>query len=234
MSLLNKFFNNARARTFELRQSADDGTDRILIQKADGTNMAEIHSDGTDTIITPLSGNVNLGGTLDADGNNITGVGSLGAGEIGSGRHYAEAKSGSDPDSRLATAISDASVGHVIYAELGSTYDSNETIPTGMLVTGSTRQNGPDVSATWTLGFDAWLEGMRISGTITASNSRGGVRNCGLSGSTVTVSNDWFSVVGCDRGSVTFENGTGAGIVDSCVQTSVTDNGNNTIGDISS
>jgi len=53
-------------------QSTDDGTDRLVIKKSDGTEMAGIYSDGTSLVIDPLSSDeVDVTGDLEADNINV-------------------------------------------------------------------------------------------------------------------------------------------------------------------
>jgi len=46
-------------------QDDDDGTDRLVIKRADGTEMAEVYSNGTHTVIDPLTGEINIPGKID-------------------------------------------------------------------------------------------------------------------------------------------------------------------------
>lgn len=47
-----------------LDQETDDGTDRHVIKRADGTEVAEIYHNGNDTVIDPLVGSVDVQGAF--------------------------------------------------------------------------------------------------------------------------------------------------------------------------
>lgn len=139
-------------------------------------------------------------------------------------------------DAELDTVLSNATKGEWIY--LGpNTYSTNRTIGQRGLtfVATGTGSSSVELSADWTLAAtDIVLDGLAISGSVTVD---GGVcviqnSNHAFTMGGITVNADEFRFVNNRKGDVTFASGTGGGIVDSCSNTTVTDNGSNTVGDI--
>lgn len=164
-------------------------------------------------------------GTLNADVVNTE--------QIGSERHYAGAYDGSGVDARLDNAISAATSGDTIYLEIGS-YSTTRTLSKDLTVIGAgSWSSGSVITGSWTLGARVTLRNVLINdGTVTVSENQCMITECMLASDTVDVSGDEFRFIGNRRGTVTFQSETNAGIVDCCVNTSVTDNGTNTVGDI--
>jgi len=143
---------------------------------------------------------------------------------------------GSDADTRLDNALNAASDGDVILLE-NDTYSSTRTINSfaGTLL-GSfsvSANNGAVVSGDWTL--DSRVHIYRIAVESNADLNPN-VSNIHLSDidnqETITVGGDRAVIQGVLGGSITFQSGTSGGIVDSSTDTTVTDNGSNTVGDL--
>ena len=140
--------------------------------------------------------------------------------------------SGSDPDDRLSNALDAASTGDKIHLE-NATYTTNQTISDRVLVTGT---GHTELDADWTIDNRAHLTHFRVSVdnpeiTIASDNAiisnlmRFGVAN-------ITINENNALLYAINNADVTFEDGTSGGLVDTSIDTSVTDNGNNTVGDI--
>jgi len=148
--------------------------------------------------------------------------------------HYAAGYSGADPDTRIDNAISAASGGDEIIGE-AATYDSNHTINKKITVK-FPDGSGATITGTWTVtGQGAILSGGDISnGSVDLSANQSVVMNAeGDIGSEVTVNADYCRVTDSYGLGVTFASGTSGGLADSLARSSVTDNGANTVGDVS-
>jgi len=209
------------------------------------------------TIDLQNSGLINaaLSGVLDAQNNDISNVGALTAdsvntdkGDINHGlvrgrngeRIDAAKFDGADADARLDAALTAALDGNIVYLE-DATYTADRTINNSLTIigTGGTAlvADGTNLdAATWTVS-----ESCRIVG-VNAGASSEFVLDRFLStlemgnystATAITVSDDICKILACDAGAVTFQSGTSGGLIDSCRGTSVTDNGTNTVGDIS-
>jgi hypothetical protein len=157
--------------------------------------------------------------------------------QIGNGRHYAGAYSGSDPDSRLDSALSAASTGARIYLER-ATYDATRTISTQVTFEGLMGAfGGSSIEATWTItATNTSFSNVAVQSTadldIDANNvtfrdgAVGGNASITVGGDNANISD---SII---FGSVTFESGTSGGNADgNSAGGSYTDNGTNTLGD---
>lgn len=159
---------------------------------------------------------------------------------IGGGNlHYAADSDGADPDTRLDAALSAATNGDIVYLE-NSQYNADRTVSTAVALRGSgvRRSDGAVLDgAEWTLSARVIVEGVYLSSTtgpkITASNQRCSIRNVTDFGDGVVISGDQCDVIGGFNINVTFASGTSGGLADSITFGSVTDNGTNTVGDIS-
>ncbi|QGA80262.1 twin-arginine translocation signal domain-containing protein [Candidatus Nanohalobium constans] len=175
---------------------------------------------------------------LDAGGNDITNAGSVSAEEIGAERHLAEGFDGADPDSRLDAALSNASDGDVIYLE-NAEYSEVRSISVrvSLIGTGGMGGAGTTISADWTLsGIGSILEAVSLSGgTITINGVASRVENIyGSTSQSVTVDADYVGIYNCYNVDVTFQSNTNGGMADGLRNsTTPTDNGSNTIGDVS-
>jgi len=135
-------------------------------------------------------------------------------------------------DAELDTKLSNAADGELII--LGNAeFSTNRTVSNQLTFLG-TSQTGPDISGTWTLNdTQIVLRGLGISGTIEMDNILCKIKGCNLFEASINVNADRCGVVnGCSDGAVTFASGTSGGLADSLIDTSVTDNGSNTVGDI--
>lgn len=140
-------------------------------------------------------------------------------------------------DAELSAALSNASEGNTILlanADFTSdyTFDTRGVAIEGTEVAQTTR--GTSLSGSLAFNDRTLIEAVDLSSTggFSVGNQRCTFDGCSF-GVTVTVSADEVSFISCADGSVTFESGTSGGLVDSCRNVSVTDNGTNTVGDIS-
>ena len=163
--------------------------------------------------------------------------GNVGARSVSDDYNYAGDYDGSSPDARLDDAISTASAGDTIYLE-NATYSSNRTISKRLTIIGSGAQSsdGSAINAAWTLDGVVTLKNVTRGGDdfeLAAENV-----GCYLDGlylfasDPVTISRDNVRYLNSFGGDVTFADGTSGGLIDSCVNATVTDNGTNTIGNI--
>jgi hypothetical protein len=80
------------------------------------------------------------------------------------------------------------------------------------------------------------IKQLRLEGSITINsdlnNGSHQLTEINGNGATVTIDTGRVIVANCDNLSVTFNNGTSDGLVDTCTGTTVTDNGSNTVGDV--
>ena len=140
-------------------------------------------------------------------------------------------------DSELTTVLNQVSEGDCIM--LGSaTFSENRSL-TGNANRLSIRGLGGHISGTnitgdWDIGDRTELRDCRVEGSVTISGAYGFVTNVYGAGQTnYQIDADEARLTQLRSGTVEFSSGTSGGLVDSSVETSVTDNGNNTIGDIS-
>jgi hypothetical protein len=158
--------------------------------------------------------------------------------KIDDDRLYAGAFPGANADARFDNAISSAAAGDVIFLE-NAVYTKSRTFSTKLSLIGTAvRFSGTDIqgSPTWTFN-----EAVNISDI---SNSSGDLTldvNAGPSaiesfigtGSTqININTNGCTIDSINNCTITLSSGTVANIIDSCSNTAVADNGNNTIGDI--
>jgi len=141
---------------------------------------------------------------------------------------------GSDPDTRLDSALSAVPDGGVVH--LGNEkYDEDRTISKSATLVGTVNTNGTAIASgtTWTIdNSHTTIERVDVSGTLALDAFHATLINAGLFGGSVTVSANQHKIIGCTNGDVTFQSGTNSGIIDACTGVTVTDNGSNTVGDI--
>ena len=161
--------------------------------------------------------------------------------ELVNDRLYAGAHDGSDPDARLDNTLSTASDGDVIYLE-NAVYGQDRTINTAVMLCGTftygtLETGGTEIveDVTWTLNTRG-VQLLNVSGQVGSEivlTDRHRLSGGYFSSETdITVQGDRAIITEIGFGNVTFESGTADGIIDSCVGTSVIDNGNNFVGDI--
>ena len=152
--------------------------------------------------------------------------------------HFAGAYDGSDADARLGNAISAASTGETIVLE-SADYGTDRTFSKKLTLVGSgiftTTGTGTVLNASWT--FDDRVAIFRLSTTSGASATFNTISSAWCNSlinadTSITVASDNFRFTSNFGGDLTFNSGTSGGIVDACSQTTVTDNGTNTVGDI--
>ena len=155
---------------------------------------------------------------------------------------YAGAFDGSNADARLDEALSAASNGDVVMLE-NAQYSSERTITTQLLLIGtmSSRSAGTEIAESWTFDTLAKLTNViiRVSTTEIQFNANGSsASDIAFRGISPTVR---FSASQCaiyntiatgTDGAIVFDEGTSGGLADSIRGPSVTDNGDNTVGDI--
>jgi len=153
---------------------------------------------------------------------------------LGSGRVFAGSYSGANATTRLTNAISDASDGDTVFLENAGYGTLTISKPLCFVGTAGLFREGTKISGDWTFNEQTQLQRVFVEvSTITFNKS-----NCKLTNSQGEIANvqvnerDCF-VTDCNSINVTFASGTVRGIADSLVRSSVTDNGNNTVGEIS-
>ena len=152
--------------------------------------------------------------------------------------HYAGDYDGGDADARLKAAITAATEGDCIHLETAE-YTDTLTIRKPLSLIGTIRSGtGTNFTGSGTLRLEersSELKNIRItdSYTVNFSAARSVGDNIIENGSGIIVSSVEVTLTRISTGTVTFESGTSSGIVDSSTKISVTDNGSNTVGDIS-
>jgi hypothetical protein len=157
----------------------------------------------------------------------------------GEERVDASIKDGADADARLDNALSDKSSGQTIFLE-SANYSKDRTIDSVNKVdikgTGISSQHSDiDAGASWTYEvIRGVISDFHLSSdsSLTVSGAVVHVDNVSGGGS-ITVDADRVILTRLDAISVTFASGTSNGVVDASTNTTVTDNGSNTVGDIS-
>jgi hypothetical protein len=209
----------------------------------DGGPYVAINENNNDLELQDINGNViakwdETEGQWDLNNNSLTNIDAIDAssatlGSVDTGNlnniYYAS------DDVALDTAISEASSEDIIQLSEGD-YTKDRTISKSLVFRGSAvSARGSRVSASWTI--DGGASFFNISGdanTDLTINSTCRISGSGLFGSSsVDVDDDNFIYTSNIGGSITFASGTSGGIVDGCANTVVTDNGSNTVGDIS-
>ena len=231
----------------------DTDTNELTVTRGQEMTSEEAHPEGSAIHLSPTAkmfsdiestfGDFWDAGTeeLTADVNNTntttTSLEAQGA-VIGETYHFASKYDGDNADNRLDNALSSASVGDIIYLE-NENYTTNRTISKRNTLIGCGIQGGGSdgtvVDADWVLDARVLIIsiGAASEASISINELNTAIERSQLSGgTTVTISADQFRFSNNYSGDLTFESGTSNGLVDSCVGTSVTDNGSNTIGDI--
>lgn len=154
--------------------------------------------------------------------------------QIGGEYHHAGSYDGADPDTRLGNALSAAANGDVVLLE-NAAYSTARTFGFDGVLLGSfsvTGSGGSRIDAAWTLDSRAHIfRGMTTgNGSIAVNASNTHISH--VDDADITVSADRAILTGLLGGSVTFESGTSEGVIDSSAATTVTDNGTNTVGDV--
>lgn len=154
---------------------------------------------------------------------------------------FASAEDGADVDTRLDNAIAAASAGDRVFLENSSgagSYSKNRTIGEEVTIVspnyGGRRGARLAKNTTWTLNGRVRVLGLDITevgASITVDNILCILK--GVKGGEITIKSDIVKVLDSDYCTVTFESGTAEGLVDSSSRMTVTDNGSNTVGDIS-
>ena len=177
-------------------------------------------------------------GFVDASGDTMTGgltLPSVETEKMNRNYIYAASKSGGDADARLDAALTDANDGDRIYLEAGKTYATDRTVNTNVMIMGpgDIFNNSARISGTWTWSNNGGIYHVALDkgGEIRLDQVCTYFGSNSLSG-TVTVQNDRVRVINHDNIKVTFASGTSSGIADDLTNSSVTDNGSNTVGEI--
>lgn len=141
---------------------------------------------------------------------------------------------GADADARLDNALSAASSGDTVYLE-STTYSDDRTLShSGDFIGTSVDSNGTVINAAWTVsGNQSKIKSLRFEGS--NANSITGDR-CWLIGvydlsDGWTISGDDVQVQQCWGIDVTYASGTSGGVADGNASATISDSGNNTIGD---
>lgn len=196
-------------------------------------------TDGDNLLETPNHNGIDTG-TLQADSvdSSSMSVESASIKKQAGTHHWAAEYDGSTAEKRLDNALAAASVNDVVVLE--GQYSNDRTITTSCTIRGTGVNNSTNArvrdNAVWTIDADdCTLERVRFdSGAeLVVDGPRVNIRDVYEVGDGITINNDKCSIVGMMHGDVTFSSGTSRGLVDSCVGVSVTDNGSNTVGNIS-
>ena len=216
--------------------AVDEENGDLVIRDTDGT-VAMRRADGT---------------AWQLEGSDISGVGAFDSESVNTERvdinDYPILKSkdgykwgfnGDSPIERLESALNEATRSSTIVLE-PVVYDSDFTLDQedhiflkGNYPVWGSINRVPRIDGTWTIeALRVGLEGIHSSGgEIVFESQRSGISGSAFSGD-ITFQDDSCFVFETRAASVTFESGTTGGIVDSCSDVAVTDNGDNTMGDI--
>jgi hypothetical protein len=145
---------------------------------------------------------------------------------------YSASFSGSSPDDRLDKALSQANPGQMLILA-NETYSKNRTIDTDIHIRGTaSHARGTEIAGSWTYTTRCTLDKLNISSSHTLTGFTSSVINCTGSGS-IEFQANVCRAIGLAFIDVEFSSNASNGIVDSCANVSVVDNGANTVGDIS-
>ena len=151
---------------------------------------------------------------------------------------FSGAFDGTSATDRLNNALNALTEGTIIFVE-GTTYSTDTTIPKRrrLVRSGVWPLDSSTVdAATWTINEGVLIDGISLTDTaefvFSGANSKY-INSHNAGSATISVNSDFLIMTGVKNGNVTFASGTSSGVVDSCVSVSVTDNGSNTVGDIS-
>jgi hypothetical protein len=226
---------------YELRDS-NGVLQGVVYINANGNLVLHHANSGEEVILKssglsiPLADIGKLTSAMDADGNDIRNVGSIATEQIGTGRHYAGAYPGSDPDARLQNALDAAADADTIYLENDS-YDSGIDLPSRTLsvtLIGASGQGGTIISngVTWGLQFGSSILDVDNRGTISLDGASCFVSRIENNGGSIVATADRANISQVTRGSITFNSGTSNCVASGLSLVSTTDNGSgNTFGD---
>jgi propanediol utilization protein len=145
---------------------------------------------------------------------------------------YAAGFSGSSPDARLNNALTAINAGRVLHLE-PETYTQDFAVNERITLAGTIRTAGrTKIDAQITLLQRTSIERLFMPNGLIQVND-GFCHLSKIRGANISVADNKATVTSSDFVDVTFDSGTSQGIVDTCTNSSVTDNGNNTVGDIS-
>jgi hypothetical protein len=165
--------------------------------------------------------------TLEADDANIK--------RPSNNQHYASEYDGSDADARLDNVLSAAQDGDRIWLESGGEYNDNRTINTQVMFCGAAEAAGdsPRIFGDWSVGIKfVSFKHIRIDGSLTLAGFNTVIGGSNDGTGQIVVDGDDIRIALVRDGEVTFNSGTTGGIIASSTDVNVTDNGNNTVGDI--
>jgi len=238
------FYNPESDDYFTLGGGAVDFTDLNL------SNVGDIDAAGSTVTVDTLNANELIGSlatNLDAQNNDITNVGTLEAQSVNAVKETRTGDSpiligsdgrredfdGSDADTRLDNALAVANEGDTVLLE-NTTYTQDRSIGVRLKIVGSGSSfNGSSIDSgvMWTLTGFVHIYNITGSGTLVLDGTRAAVVSPSIID--ITVKSVDNRIIGGEDVAVTFESGTSGNIVDSQRGGSVTDNGSNTVGDIS-
>lgn len=208
----------------------------LNLNNNDLTSLANITANSGATVYDDSTQTVG-DGTTSADHESVSTNETL-TETIGSGDyHYAGDYDGVDADDRLDSAIAAASEGDTIYLE-SANYTATRSVSSAYLFVGLSSTGlsvGARINAEWTLtGNGTGIINIRLENcTINLDAAQQYIETFnGTSDSDIVISADRCRVSDGDFAIVTFESGTSQGIADTITRGNVTDNGTNTVGDI--
>lgn len=145
---------------------------------------------------------------------------------------YYTATGDSELDAVL-SASGDRNTIHIGDEDLTDARTGDDSVPRGRhFVFPGGRFRDVNISGEWEVSERTRIEGAGIREDMTVAGGQVTLEHCSISGASVTVQSDDFIGYALEGGSITFESGTSSGIVDVSTGVSVTDSGNNTVGDI--
>ena len=233
----------------------DTGADELTVTRGQEMTSAAAHPEGSAIHLSPTAkmfsdiestfGDFWDAGAqeLTADVNNTnTTTTALEAEDVGTERigrsqyHYAGDYDGNGPNERLDAAINASSAGDAIYLE-NARYDESRTVDKSLRLIGSSELfEGTEISdddVVWTFNARVFLEKVGlVRNAKFVLNERSVLSWIYSGGEEVEVNGIDTRIIGCRQLDVIFAEDTSGGIVDASTGVTVTDNGNNTVGDI--
>ena len=177
-------------------------------------------------------------GAYDMSGVDLKGLQSFSTERVNSNYHYAAAYDGQDLDARLDNALSSAQGGDTVMLEPGN--HGARTISTSLRIIGTGGSIGSmsRINDSWTITQRCRIDNISLVSKseveLKLQSDQTVVKSVDGGGSSViSVEADGVIISHVTNGNVIFEQGTADGLVDTSTLVSVTDNGSNTIGDIS-
>jgi hypothetical protein len=221
----------------------ENSNGNLLIKDSTGTVVLK-HTDGADfslgaalelgDLVDGSTGDTVYDGSTETlgDGNQTADLQSVNTEKVGSGLHYASGYDGADADARLDNALSAASNSDTIYLENAS-YGSGRTITQNISLIG-TGIGGTTLGSSLDLNARVLVKNVRMSGLTISSSGCQVVNFDTFSDITVNANNTVVGPGTIFNATVTFDSSTSGGVIDSISGSSVTvtDNGTNTVGDI--